>query len=439
MKIEKLIFLLISCVFVSCSGNNYQNMEGNEAEIPASAIHELESEEDLDVLLEEIGDARVVLLGEASHGTSEFYTWRAAISRRLIEEQGFDIIAVEADWSNAYAVNMFIKGSGQYDTAREALSEFNRWPTWMWANEEIESLTGWLHEYNSDREEDEKAGFYGVDVYGMWESLEEVRLYLQNNYPEAAQRAQDVQECLAPYEGDEFAYARATMNSSVNCEPAISELYETVEAIVNEDGTLTEEEFNLLQNATVIANAETYYRTAVRSNSSSWNVRDLHMSGTITRLLEQYGPDSRIVVWEHNTHVGDARATDMADAGMVNVGQLAREEFGEDNVHITGFGTYSGEVIAASGWGERRQVMNVPRARRDSWEWILHQHRPANKIILMAGLEENEYYQRRIGHRAIGVVYDPNRESGNYVPSVLPERYDTFIFLDETSALKPLD
>lgn len=438
MKLKYILLTLLVTILASCSGNNFRNMEGEEAEIPAAAIQALESEEDLDVLLDQIGDARIVLLGEASHGTSEFYTWRAAISQRLIEEKDFDMIAVEADWEDAYAINTYIRGNSQYTTATDALQEFDRWPEWMWANREIADLTEWLRDYNSGSVE-AQVGFYGLDVYGIWESLNAVATYLEENHPENAQLAHAVQDCFAPYEGDESAYARATLNSSVNCEPVISELYETIEVLVNEDNNLSREEFNLLQNAAVVANAETYYRTAVRSNATSWNVRDLHMTGTISRLLEQEGPESRIIVWEHNTHVGDARATDMADAGMVNVGQLVREEYGADNVHITGFSTYRGEVIAAPSWGDRSRVMQVPRARRDSWEWLLHQHAPADKIILMNQLSQNSYYQQRIGHRAIGVVYNPNQESGNYVPSVLPERYDTFIFIDETEALQPLD
>lgn len=438
MKFNYTLLILLVGTLLSCSGNNYRNMEGQEAEIPAAAIRALESEEDLDVLLNQIGDARIVLLGESSHGTSEFYTWRAAISKRLIEQKGFDMIAVEADWEDAYAINKFIRGTSQYTTATDALQEFDRWPEWMWANREIADFTEWLRTYNM-RSDEADAGFYGLDVYGIWESLDAVTRYLDENHPGSLELAHAVRDCFEPYQGDESAYARATLDSSVNCEPVISALYEAIEALISEDNDLSREEFNLLQNAAVVANAETYYRTAVRSNATSWNVRDLHMMGTINRLLEQEGPDSRIIVWEHNTHVGDARATDMADAGMVNVGQLVREEYGEDHVHITGFGTYRGEVLAAPQWGARSRVMRVPRAMKNSWEWILHQHAPADKIILMNQLSQNPYYQQRIGHRAIGVVYDPDQESGNYVPSVLPERYDTFIFIDESDALQPLD
>ena len=413
-------------------------MEGDAAQIPAEAIHPLEYEEDLEVLINEIGERRIVLLGEASHGTSEFYTWRAAISRKLIGEKDFKIIAVEGDWADVYPLNNYIRGKSNYNSAEEALQEFDRWPQWMWANEEIAELSEWLRRYNEGKPTTEQVGFYGLDVYGIWESLEAVVQYLEQTNPEAAQVAHRVQDCFAPYNEDAQAYARATLNSSESCADQVTALMEAVQNTIASQDANDEAAFNALQNARVVAHAESYYRAAARSNSASWNIRDLHMTGTIDRLLDHHGEDAGIVVWEHNTHVGDARATDMANAGMVNVGQLVRERYNEENVYIVGFGTYRGEVIASSGWGNASQVMNVPRAKRNSWEWLLHQHGSSDKIVLMTQLEEQEYYQNRIGHRAIGVVYNPGAESGNYVPSVLPKRYDAFIFIDNSNALQPL-
>lgn len=438
-RMQPLLFLLTIFLF-SCENDEPQNRNtGSTGEFPPEAVHALQTEADFDVLLNEIGDDRVVLLGEATHGTSEFYTWRAEISKRLIEEKGFNIIAVEGDWSDAYPVNNYIRGNSNAATAEEALLQgFDRWPTWMWANEEIADLTAWLRTYNTGRAAQEQVGFYGVDVYGMWESLDEVTEYLENTDPAAAQAAREARNCFAPYNQNENAYITATRSSSENCADELTALLEAVQNRVAAESPRNEAAFNALQNAMVAVNAERYYRASAVSNAQSWNIRDEHMMGTINRLLEQHGPDAKIVVWEHNTHIGDARATTMADNGMVNVGQLAREEYGAEEVYLVGFGTYSGTVIAAQRWGAATQVMNVPPAQQNSWEWFLHRHGPSDKIILMDVLRQQQRFMQRIGHRAIGVTYNPAAETGNYVPSVLPERYDAFIYIDQTEALHPL-
>lgn len=437
MKRKKSFLLIILFLIFSCS-RGVQDKRENISEIPAEAIHSLETDEDLDILLSEIGDSRLVLLGEATHGTSEFYTWRARISKRLIQEKGFRIIAVEADWTDAYPLNNYIRGNSNYNSARAALREFDRWPEWMWANEEISKFAEWLKSHNNGRPKTAKTGFYGLDVYGIWESIEAVNAYLVQKKPDAVQFSREVLDCFAPYHRNEQAYMRAIAGAGENCAGELAALLETVKRIVQDELPQNEEAFNVLQNTLVAVNAENYYRIAANRNSLSWNIRDRHMTGTIARLLERAGPGEKIIIWEHNTHVGDARATDMANAGLVNVGQLVREEYGISEVHIVGFGTYKGKVIAAPGWALPLQVMNVPGARKNSWEWILHRQEPQDKIILMEPLGENPYYHNPIGHRAIGVVYDPAGESGNYVPSVLPARYDSFIFIDKTTALKPI-
>ncbi|GAB3540009.1 hypothetical protein GCM10027443_37310 [Pontibacter brevis] len=437
-KIHPLLLLLTILLF-SCDREEQDNTTGTTSEFPAEAVHPLQSEADLDVLLNEIGDDQVVLLGEASHGTSEFYTWRAEISRRLIEEKGFKIIAVESDWADAYDLNNYIRGNSNAATAEEALVQgFDRWPTWMWANEEIADLADWLQAYNAGRATNEQVGFYGVDVYGIWESMDEVTAYLERTDPAAAQTAREAMRCFAPYNQNENAYISATRSSTDNCADELAALLEAVENRVAAEAPRNEAAFNALQNVMVAVNAERYYRAAGVSNVQSWNIRDRHMMGTIDRLLEQYGPDAKIIVWEHNTHIGDARATTMADNGMVNVGQLAREEYGQEIVYIVGFGTYSGTVIASQSWGAATQTMTVPAAQPNSWEWMLHRHGPSDKIILMDELRQRQRFMQRIGHRAIGVTYNPNSESGNYVPSVLPERYDAFIYINQTEALRPL-
>lgn len=438
MRRIRLFFFLFTTILFSCSKEVIDGQAGGALELPAEAVHALETEADLDILVNEIGNARIVLLGEASHGTSEFYTWRTSISKKLIQEKGFTVIAVEGDWADAYPLNDYIKGGSRFTSAEQALQEFDRWPSWMWANEEVADLAKWLKANNSGKSRAEQVSFYGLDVYGLWESLDEVHEYLKQTDPETAKLAQAVLDCFAPYKRNEQAYLSATSSSSENCADELASLLQGVQNKVTSGSIQNEDALNALQNVMVAVNGERYYRAAARSSITSWNIRDKHMTETINRLLEHHGPDTKIIIWEHNTHVGDARATDMANVGMVNVGQLVREQHGENTTYIIGLGTYSGTVIAAQSWGSQFQVMKVPNAQRNSWEWVLHRQDPLNKIIFLDRLQQNASFMKRIGHRAIGVVYDPNAESGNYVPSVLPQRYDAFIFIDKTKALKPL-
>ena len=406
---------------------------------------------DLDPLIDRIGDARYVLLGEASHGTSEYYTWRAELSKRLIREKGFSFVAVEGDWPDCYRVNRYAKSypsSGA--TAREVLHAFDRWPTWMWANEEIVDLVEWLRRYNDQRRlsEDRRVGFYGLDVYSLWDSMRAVVDYLEHIDPQLAANAKRAYRCFEPYGEDEQEYARATYLVPTSCEDEAVSVLRTLRSRAPEyaqDGR--EAFFNAEQNAFVAKNAELYYRTMVRAGSASWNVRDHHMVDTLDRLMahhQQFNPDAKAIVWEHNTHIGDARFTNMASAGMVNVGQLVRQAHDEDGVVLVGFGSHHGTVIAGEEWGAPMRRMSVPDARDGSWEDVMHQalsdHQRAALLLFdgtvdggVAALDEP------IAHRAIGVVYEPDHERwGNYVPTVVPGRYDAFIFIDETRALSPL-
>lgn len=410
------------------------------AEYLLRIAHPLREPEDLDLLMEAVGDARYVLLGEATHGTSEFYTWRTAISRRLITEKGFTIIAVEGDWPDCYRINRFVRmlpDSG--DSAEDVLHAFNRWPTWMWANREVLGLVEWLREHN--RSAGRKTGFYGLDVYSLWESMEAVVAYLEGIDPDAARAARRAYRCFEPYFEDAQEYARATALVPTSCED------ETI-AILNElahrapeyraDGR--EAYFAAEQNAIVARNAERYYRTMVRGGALSWNVRDTHMVETLERLMRHHGPDSRVIVWEHNTHIGDARFTDMAASGMVNVGQLVRQRHKADGVVLVGFGTFQGTVIAAEEWGAPMRRMRLPPARDGSLEDVLHRL-DFGDVLLDFTAEESAVpaLNEPIGHRAVGVVYDPDREHrGNYVPTVVPRRYDLFAYIDETRAVDPL-
>jgi erythromycin esterase len=402
--------------------------------------HPLQRARDLDLLLQEIGDARIVLLGEASHGTSEYYTWRTAISKRLIQEKGFNFISVEGDWPDCFEVNNFIKGLREDDaTALEVLETYNRWPTWMWGNWEVAALADWLKQYNNNKPEEEKVGFYGLDVYSLWDSLHEILTYLEKRDGAAVAAARKAFRCFEPYSEDPQEYARAVAFVSQDCEDEVVEMLHTLRTKALGAGGNRESEFDAEQNALVAVNAERYYRAMVRGGGNSWNVRDRHMMETLTRLLELHGPDSKAIIWEHNTHVGDARYTDMARSGMVNVGQLARELYGEENVYIVGFGSYKGSVIAADEWGERMEEMEVPAAPPGTWEYMLHEVSANNKLIFSKDLRNLKELEKPIGHRAIGVVYHPRRERfGNYVPTIVPRRYDAFAYIDTTRALHPL-
>ena len=396
---------------------------------------------DLDPLLDRIGDARCVLLGEATHGTSEFYTWRAEISKRLIREKGFSFIAVEGDWPDCYRVNRYVKGYADAgDSAHDVLHAFDRWPTWMWANREIVALTEWLWDHNELLPAGQRVGFYGLDVYSLWDSMRAVLQYLDERDPDAAASARRAFECFEPYSEDVQEYARATLWVNASCEREVVRMLTDLcrnAPKYQQDGR--EGFFNAEQNALVARNAERYYRAMVHGGAASWNVRDEHMMETLERLLEHHGPQSKAIVWEHNTHIGDARCTDMADDGMVNIGQLARERLGEENVVLVGFGPHRGSVVAGSEWGAPMQAIPVPPARAGSWEDVLHRAGPEDRLLLFDRADLPQPFFDVRGHRAIGVVYRPQFEAfGNYVPTVLPRRYDAFLYCDETRALRPL-
>jgi erythromycin esterase len=395
---------------------------------------------DLDSLLGRIGPARYVLLGEASHGTSEFYTWRTAISRRLIREKGFSFIAVEGDWPDCYRVNRFIRGlADSGESAREVLHNFERWPTWMWANHEVLDLIRWLHPHNTSVPENQRVGFYGLDVYSLWDSLYRVLAYLGRTRPEALEAGRRVFQCFEPFGEDVHDYAQATRWLDESCEDeVVSLLAELRQERQHFAGDGSEGQFDAEQNALVVKNAEHYYRTMVRADAESWNIRDRHMTETLERLMKHHGSHAKGIVWEHNTHIGDARYTDMANDGTVNVGQLVRETHDSDDVVLVGFGSHRGSVIAGRGWDAPMQRMRVPPGRAGSWENVLQSAGESNKLLIFDEQDRNSPLAEIRGHRAIGVVYHSEYERGNYVPTVLSQRYDAFLFLEQTAALHPL-
>lgn len=398
----------------------------------------LRTADDLDPLLDLIGDARCVLLGEASHGTAEFYRWRSYLSQRLIREKGFNFIAVEGDWPDCYAINRYVKQyDGAGDSAVDVLHTFGRWPTWMWANWEIVALAEWLRQYNADNVQ--HVGFYGLDVYSLWESMSAIISYLQQTDPSLVPVAHAAFRCFEPYGEDEQAYAWSTHMVPDTCEDEVVCLLQELHTKAPRYDGDPEAAFSAEQNARVAVEAERYYRTMVRSDEQSWNVRDTHMADTLDRLLEHHGGRSKAIVWAHNTHVGDARATDMAAEEMVNIGQLVRERHAGDGVVLVGFSSYGGSVIAGDAWGAPMARMAVPNGRTGSWEDLFHRAGTDDKLLLLRDSERSDAFAESRGHRAIGVVYHPQREAfGNYVPTVLPARYDAMLYLDRTEALHPL-
>ena len=412
----------------------------NAADIIRPGILPLQTSVDLDTLMDKIGDAKIVMLGEASHGTHEYYTWRARITQRLIREKGFNFIAVEGDWPDSYKLNRYIKNySGAGTSAFEVLHTFNRWPTWMWANWETTALAEWLYDHNEHLPGNKKVGFYGLDIYSLWESMEAIIHYLRQNDLAALAVAEEAFECFQPYRRDEgTGYAYASMVVPGPCTQEVVRLLSEIRRNSSLYNTDQENVFSTEQNAQITFNAEKYYRAMLQGGSQTWNIRDEHMMETLEKLLHFHGRKSKAIVWAHNSHIGDARAPDMRSHEMHTIGELARKKYGNENVFLVGFGSYQGSVIASRRWGEEPRYMAVPPAIENSWEDILHHTEIQNGYVILEDFSKG-ILDSEIGHRAIGVVYKPEVEMhSNYVPSILPARYDAFVFFEHTKALHAL-
>jgi erythromycin esterase len=393
--------------------------------------------DDFDVLLDRVGTARVVMLGEASHGTHEYYHWRAQITQRLIEEAAFSFVAVEADWPDCERVDRSVRlEAGAPEDPRAALATFERWPTWMWANDEVADFCEWLRWHNAQAEPEVRAGLHGLDVYSLWASLREILAYLREHDPERLPAALAAYRCFEPYAEDAQLYALASRLVADSCENEVVDLLVRLRERAHEGGP---DGFAAWQNAEVAAGAERYYRAMVRGGRDSWNVREHHLDATLARLLDHYGPESKAVVWAHNTHIGDARATDMGERGEVNIGQLARERYGPGDVVLVGFGSHHGTVVAGDGWGSPMEEMVVPPAREAALEGVLHAAAPARALFVFPPDDRPDLLTDTLDHRAIGVVYHPDRDQWtNYVPTVLGDRYDAFCWFDQTRAVRPM-
>ncbi|WP_409464634.1 erythromycin esterase family protein [Amycolatopsis sp. GA6-003] len=396
---------------------------------------------ELEPLLDRVGGARYVLLGEASHGTSEFYRWRAEITRRLIAEQGFSFVAVEGDWPDCHRLHCCVSGApGVPKDPAQVLWEFDRWPRWMWANEEVVEFARWLREFNTARSAGHPpVGFHGLDVYSLWDSLRAVLDYLREHRPEQVNRALAAWRCFEPYAQQPQQYARASAIVPDGCQDEVVALLAELRHARDGSSPLgLDAGFVARQNAEVVAGAERYYRELVRGDRRSWNVRDRHLADTLDRLVRAYGPHAKAVVWAHNTHIGDARATDMAAAGMLNLGQLVRERHAREGVVAVGFGTHRGSVLAGERWGASPRRVPVPPARENSLEGLLHEAVPDDDTLFLFPDEPSGWADQLRGHRAIGVVYRPDSDRNHYVPTVAARRYDAFVHCDSSSALTPL-
>jgi erythromycin esterase-like protein len=403
--------------------------------------------DDYDELIERIGDARFVLIGEASHGTHEFYRERAEITRRLIVEKHFNALAAEADWPDAYRVNRYVRGTGADRTARDALGGFQRFPAWMWRNEVVLDFVAWLRAHNGSLLPGAApVGFYGLDLYSLFTSIAAVLGYLDKVDPEAARRARFRYGCFDHYAEDTQAYGYAAafgMNRS--CEDSVVRQLQELQArafqYASHDG---EAFFEAEQNARLVKNAQEYYRRMFKGRVSSWNLRDGHMAETLDALarhLDRQCPPARIVVWAHNSHLGDARATEMGESGELNLGQLARERFGHHKTVLVGFSTYDGTVTAADDWGEPARMVRVRPALPGSYEALFHELGLARFIAFLHRPSDlpREWRSRRL-QRAIGVIYRPGTERmSHYFNSRLTEQFDVMIHFDRTRALRPLE
>ena len=406
------------------------------------------AENDYEALLQLIGPARFALLGEASHGTQEFYRERCAITRRLITEKGFTSIAVEADWPDAWRVNRYVRGLPGDDDAASALSGFKRFPAWLWRNIEVRDFIEWLREHNSGLGPAQQVGFYGIDLYSLFTSMHEVLKYLEPVDPEAAHRARHRYACFDHAAQDSKAYGyAASLGLAPSCEDGVvqqlREMIRRAGDMPAVPGLERDQAFFARQNARLVRNAEAYYRTMFKARNSSWNLRDSHMAETLQALdahLGEGGAAPRIAVWAHNSHLGNAAATEASDRGEWNVGQLMRERYPGDAV-LVGFSTHHGWVTAASDWNQPPQRKRLRGGLAGSWEDLFHQTGVERFLLaLQVNPELSSLAEAQRLQRAIGVIYRPESErQSHYLYTRLTKQFDAMIHIDETTAVEPLD
>jgi erythromycin esterase-like protein len=391
-------------------------------------------------MFDRFGDARVVLLGEASHGTSEFYRARAQITRRLIERHGFTIVAAETDWPDAATIDRIIRGR----PPQPASPAFDRFPTWMWKNSEFQAFIDWLRDHNGEQPPERRVGFYGLDLYNLNGSIRAVLKYLDRVDPETAAVARERYGCLLPFSEDPAAYGRLALSEGyARCEREVVDMLADLFARSREFGSVEDDDFlDAAQNARLIANAEAYYRIMYYGSAASWNLRDRHMFETLELLLAAKGEAAKAVVWAHNSHIGDARFTDMGnERDELNLGQLCRESM-DGSAQLIGFGTHGGTVAAATDWDGPMEVKHINPSRPDSYERVAHDT-GVPQFLLDLRVGQNELARTALTEprleRFIGVIYRPETERwSHYSGAILPEQFDAYVWFDQTRAITPL-
>jgi len=392
----------------------------------------------LDRMLARIGDAKVVLIGEATHGTSEFYRMRERITRELIEKKGFRFVAIEGDWPDAARVDHYVR---HLEYPPSEWTAFARFPTWMWRNNEVRAFVDWLRTHNAARSPAERVAFHGLDLYSLYDSIRAVLKFLDEVDPPTAAIARERYGCLTPWQSDPATYGHAALSGQYEtCEPAVAEMLTDIMRRRNEYATHDGERFlDAMQNARLIAHAERYYRIMYYGSRASWNLRDTHMFETLKTLLGFYGPDSKAVVWAHNSHIGDAAATEMSSRGEYNLGHLCRKEFGT-KAYLIGFGTHAGQVAAASDWDGPMEVKTIRPSLPQSYEYQCHESGVSSFMLNLrhAPAELTAALRRPRLQRAIGVIYRPESErASHYFQAVLPEQFDEYIWFSHTRPVTP--
>jgi protein-L-isoaspartate(D-aspartate) O-methyltransferase len=450
--LEKVMFVPLIGAEGWAAGSTDEEDDGRTADLPPATTHSLPAlivdaaqalpdpaDPAFAGIFDRFAGRRIVLLGEASHGTREFYRARAQITRRLIERHGFEMVAVEADWPDAAALDRYVRHLPQPAGDRPA---FRRFPTWMWRNKEVEAFIGWLRDYNLPYVEEKRVGFHGLDIYSLSDSIDAVLNYLDRTDPDAARIARERYGCLTPWQGDPAAYGRAVLSQGYrDCEAAVVATLADLLSTRLDRAAKDDRFFDTVQNAQLVATAERYYRAMYYGGAESWNLRDRHMFDTLLRLLDHRGPRSKAVVWAHNSHIGDARFTDMGRVrDELNLGQLCRERFG-DQVALIGFGTHAGTVAAAHDWGGPMEVMEVRPSRPDSIERQFHDGRIGRGVLMLgdvAGELRDRLSAERL-ERFIGVIYRPETELQSHYANVeLPGQLDAYVWFDRTNAVEPL-
>ena len=392
----------------------------------------LEKEDDVAVLMREIGDAKIVLLGESTHGTHEYYTWRAAITKKLIQEKGFDFMAVEGDWDDSYKINQFLHRPTQDSATIEAvLRQYDRWPSSMWSNYEMVPLLQWLSDYN--QHSPKKIGFYGLDLYSFWEWTQQQIAINDTGIQNAIRRVRDF---FAVYDNDAMAYADSVHHGKPSGSSLAQHLWNEAQISTGKNQPKDEARFLLCQHALLTRNGELYFRTLTKDHVKAINIRDAYMAETLTSLMKFYGPHSKAVVWVHNGHAGYGNYSSTSESGYTNMAQILRSEWGHKNIFCVGFGTYKGAVMAGYMWGGHIQKQLVLPAKGGSWEYLLHEINSQNKIIFSKDLQNNGALNRWIEFRSIGAAYEG---AAIYSRSVIPKRFDAFVFIDSTTALHPIE